>query len=212
MKSMNVFGEKSKNYREIAENICESFNTNDRWSTMWRVDSMNTLKGMGYTLYNVNTHCSLISSSFLEKGGFYVFYDMNELFDNVWYVGSSKSNVGYRIARFVKELNGKSGDNESYPAATKWSNKYGVGNFTGLFLRYFLTDDYKLTEEEMDSDNRALIEAEKRNDLLSVEYEIIDLLSPEANVRKSRPYLRHVKEGQSFPRKVASPSVFDIGV
>jgi len=209
--SIDVFGEKSKNYREIAEKICNALLNDDEWSTMWKVESMNTIRGMGYTLTNNSINNSdLISSSFLERGGFYVLYDMNSLLDNVWYVGSSKSNVGYRIARFVKEVNGKSSHDESHPSATKWTNKYGSENFTGLYLRYYLTDEYKLTEEEIDSENRALIEAEKRNDMLNIEYEIIRILSPKSNVRKSRPYLKNIKEGKFFPRKISTPSIYEI--
>ena len=75
----------------------------------------------------------------LNDAGFYIVYR----FDTPLYVGTSSSSVANRLARFAKEVHGKSRSDENHPAANKYRHHYGRSNFVGLEVRFYLFEPPK---------------------------------------------------------------------
>lgn len=75
----------------------------------------------------------------LDDAGFYIVYR----FDTPLYVGTSSCSVANRLARFAKEVHGKSRSDENHPAANKYRNHYGRSNFVGLEVVFHLFEPPK---------------------------------------------------------------------
>ena len=75
----------------------------------------------------------------LDDAGFYIVYR----FGTPLYVGTSSSSVANRLARFAKEVHGKSRSDENHPAANKYRHHYGRSNFVGLEVRFYLFEPPK---------------------------------------------------------------------
>lgn len=80
----------------------------------------------------LNTYNNFNIESLNRKAGVYCIYKENKPI----YLGASDTSIGNRISRFVKEVWGKSRHDESHPAAKKYRNYFGRGNFESLTVRY----------------------------------------------------------------------------
>ena len=68
--------------------------------------------------------------------GFYSIFKENIL----EYIGKSECDIGYRLSRFVKEVNFESRSDESHGAGDKWRTWYGFRNFDNckiMFSEYY---------------------------------------------------------------------------
>jgi len=83
-------------------------------------------------------NCSLKKPEYGGLYSLYLFKDNKPEF--CLYVGSSSSNIGYRIYRFVKELLNKSRDDENHPGAKKARNA-GIKITDDIRVMYFSWED-----------------------------------------------------------------------
>lgn len=113
-----------------------------------------------------NTHNDFKLKSIFNKPGVYCIYKE----DKPIYLGASDTSIGNRISRFVKEVWGKSRHDESHPAAKKYRNYFGRGNFESLTVRYV---EYKKPN------NINLVSKRKGDD--SIETNLVRVIKPLLN-------------------------------
>lgn len=80
------------------------------------------------------------------------------------YVGKSETSIGMRIARFVKEVNGKSRFDENHPAAKKYKTMWG-SDLAGVTVKIYPCDIQSYVEHKQ------------------IETHMIRLLNPLLNVK-----------------------------
>jgi hypothetical protein len=75
-----------------------------------------------------------------ERPGIYMIFRKKFDVEECLYVGVSDSSIAYRLYRFIKELEDKSRDDESHPAAKK-ARKDGVKSTDKLYTRIIYKED-----------------------------------------------------------------------
>jgi hypothetical protein len=106
----------------IAEQILEKTNFDKKYTFV----SKNPETPMSFQLESALF--GNIARKELDVPGYYLLYK-----DNMpMCLGVSTRSIANRLARFSKEIHGKSRSDESYPAARKHRNHYGRSNFDGI--------------------------------------------------------------------------------
>lgn len=81
---------------------------------------------MGFSLQSNFEHAPTLSN----VGGVYALYRNDECY----YVGGTSRNIHGRVARFIKEVMGRSTDFEDHPAAKKFRKMFGEKDLDKLFV------------------------------------------------------------------------------